>query len=223
MKPYIRTIKERYKKEFSDPAFLASLGWSFVFLVVALVVNHWGGIYAVERASNAVSDIVLSNIPAFDVDDLFLYGPLIFWGIVSLFLLDHPKRIPFALKSIALFTVIRIFFVSLTHIGPYPDHTFIDPNSILSYIFSSGADFFFSGHTGAPFLMALVLWNYRVMRVFCICASFFFGVVVLLGHLHYTIDVASAFFITYSIYRLAEVLFKKDRQRFAALFADLNL
>lgn len=217
MKTFWSTIVQRYKKDFSDRTFLTSLGWSFALLILALVANHWGGIYAVERASNSVSDIVLSNVPVFEVDEVFLYGPLIFWAIVSLFLLEHPSRIPFALKSIALFTLIRIFFVSLTHIGPYPDHSFIDPNSIFSYIFSSGADFFFSGHTGAPFLMALVLWRYRLMRIFCIAASLFFGTIVLLGHLHYTIDVASAFFITYSIYKMAEFLFKKDWERFLAV------
>jgi hypothetical protein len=38
-----------------------------------------------------------------------------------------------------------------------------------------------------------------------------FGVVVLLGHLHYSIDVLSAFFISYGIYRIAEIIFHKDK------------
>ena len=45
-------------------------------------------------------------------------------------------------------------------------------------------------------------------------SAFFFGVVVLLGHLHYTIDVASAFFITYSIYHIAEWAFGKSKKMF---------
>jgi hypothetical protein len=41
-----------------------------------------------------------------------------------------------------------------------------------------------------------------------------FGIVVLLGHLHYSIDVLSAFFITYSIYHICELFFKTDKKIF---------
>ncbi|MBI3904685.1 MAG: hypothetical protein HY309_03785 [Pseudomonas fluorescens] len=40
--------------------------------------------------------------------------------------------------------------------------------------------------------------------------SVLFGISVLLGHLHYSIDVFGAFFITYSIFCLAKKFFPKD-------------
>ncbi len=46
--------------------------------------------------------------------------------------------------------------------------------------------------------------------------SIVFAVVVLLGHLHYSIDVASAYFITFSIFSLA-----KERLRNHWEFANL--
>jgi hypothetical protein len=42
-----------------------------------------------------------------------------------------------------------------------------------------------------------------------------FGVIVLLSHLHYSIDVFAAFFITYSIYHIALKLFDRDYEFFA--------
>ena len=136
-----------------------------------------------------------------------------------------PKRIPFTLKTIALFVIIRSIFITLTHIGPFPDHTAIDsffaPSALQSvssannfFIFSAGGDLFFSGHTGLPFLLALAFWHEKPFRYFCLLSSVFFGVVVLMGHLHYSIDVMSAFFITYSIYHIAEKWFRKDRAMF---------
>ncbi len=42
----------------------------------------------------------------------------------------------------------------------------------------------------------------------------FLCAVVRRGHLHYSIDVAAAFFITYSIYHIAIRWFKKDKEIF---------
>ena len=46
-----------------------------------------------------------------------------------------------------------------------------------------------------------------MLRYLFLAWSVFFGIVVLLGHLHYTIDVLSAFFITYGIVDIAKWLF----------------
>lgn len=53
------------------------------------------------------------------------------------------------------------------------------------------------------------------LRLLFIGSAIFFGVIVLIAHMHYSIDVLSAFFITYAIYRIAESIFKKDYALFA--------
>ena len=128
-----------------------------------------------------------------------------------LFIIE-PKKIPFTLKSIALFVVIRSCFVSLTHIGPFPTQAVVVSNLIDKVNF--GGDLFFSGHTGLPFLLSLIFWEEPWLRYFFIVSAILFGVVVLLAHLHYSIDVLSAFFITYTIFHIAEKFFKKDRVLF---------
>jgi hypothetical protein len=79
-----------------------------------------------------------------------------------------------------------------------------------------GADLFFSAHTGMPFLGALAFWKEKEIRYFSLFGSLFFAVVVLLGHLHYSIDVASAFFITYGIFHIAQYFFPKDWKLFSS-------
>ena len=58
--------------------------------------------------------------------------------------------------------------------------------------------------------MALLFWPNKLLRYFFLACSVFFAIAVLLGHVHYTIDVASAFFITYGVYKIACYLFPRD-------------
>lgn len=196
-----------------NKVFLTSITTSILLLLASLVVNFLAGVYAAERSSNAVTDVILSNIPAFDVGGLFTYGSIVFWLFISFLCLEKPQRIPFTLKSIALFTIVRSFFITLTHIGPFPTQVQIDPSRIIEK-FTSGSDLFFSGHTGLPFLMALVYWQHKKLRLLFIGVALLFGAVVLLGHLHYSIDVFAAFFITYSIFHIAEHWFASDQEVF---------
>jgi len=208
----MKELANRYKIFRDDKRALTSLIASFALLIFSLFVNFYAGTYAAEEASNYVNDIVLSNIRAYDLDGIFIYGPLVLWAFVVYLLLKNPKKIPFTIKSIALFVLIRSVFISLTHIGPFPTQVVLD--SALINKFTFGADLFFSAHTGLPFLMALVFSENRYLRNLFVITAVFFGIVVLLAHLHYSIDVLSAFFITYTIYKIAERFFKKDKELF---------
>lgn len=206
-------LRKRYEPHIRNKNFWVSFFLSFLFLLVSLVVNYFAGQYATEKGSNSVTDIILSNTPVFDISFVFVYGALVFWIFVAFLCIFEPKKIPFTLKAAALFVITRSFFVTFTHIGPFPDQVIINSSTFISY-FTFGGDLFFSGHTGLPYLMALIFWKNFKLRVLFICTSVFFGIIVLMGHLHYSIDVFSAFFITYGIYRMAEVFFKKDHSLF---------
>ncbi len=205
----MENIIKGYKLHFKNRGFVISVVFAMAMLVVSLFVNFYAGMYATNRASNAVSDIILSNIRTFDVDGLFVYGGFSLFIFIVILCLVNPKKIPFTVKSISLFIVIRSIFISLTHLGPFPTQALVPAENIISYVSFTG-DLFFSGHTGLPFLMALIYWDNKFIRYLFFALSLFFGVVVLLGHLHYSIDVLSAFFITYTIYHISETIFKKD-------------
>jgi len=206
-------MPKEYKKYLKNKEFLFSAGVAFLFLIAGIVVTYFAIVYATERASNSVTDIILSNIPVFDVDGLFLFGPVIFWIIIAAYLFSDPKKIPFTFKSIGVFLFVRSLFLILTHIGPFPGQIQVNVAGVLG-VFATGSDLFFSSHTGLPFLMALAFWDNKYLRYFCLASSIFFGAVVLLAHVHYSIDVFAAFFITYGIFHISLHLFKKDRQIF---------
>ncbi len=202
-------IKAKYKIHFKDKVFIMSLVASFAILAIALIVNFYAGMYATRIASNSVTDIILSNIRVYDLDGLFVYGSFIFFFFLVLICLIRPQQTPFVVKSVSLFIIIRAIFITLTHIGPFPSQLAISSDILSKLTF--GADLFFSGHTGLPFLLALIFWKEKFLRYTSLFFSLGFAVVVLLSHMHYTIDVLSAFFITFGIYHIALILFRKDR------------
>lgn len=200
-------------QHFKDPHFRRSMFFAFALLLISLFINFYAGVYATERASNPVTDIILSNTRVYDLDGIFVYGS---WALVAFigFVCAHrPSKVPFVLKTISLFVLVRALFITLTHIGPFPTEVVINPRSFINF-FVFGGDLFFSGHTGLPFILSLVFWDEKWLRNIFLAASIIFGVVVLLSHLHYTIDVLSAFFISYGIYHIALKAFKKDHEFF---------
>lgn len=209
-----------YKSFFSNKWLVKSSLIAFLILGMSLLINFYAWSYATEKGSGHVTDIVLSNVRVYDVDTLFIGGIVAFFLFVFSWCLRHPSQMPYIVKSIALFITIRAIFVTLTHLGPFPDSVLISNIGILGKI-SFWADLFFSGHTGMPFLMALIFWKNKRMRYLFVLAAVSFGVIVLLGHLHYSIDVLAAFFITYTIHHLCELLRKKDKTHFDAAVSHL--
>jgi hypothetical protein len=140
---------------------------------------------------------------------------MIFIAFVAILSFHKPSRIPFVLKASALFIFTRAIFISLTHLAPPAHMTAVNSINFLERLISgSGDDLFFSAHTGFPYLMALIFWQNKTLRWLFLAISVFFGGTVLLGHLHYSIDVFSAFFITYGIFNIAKRVFKKDYEFF---------
>jgi len=119
----------------------------------------------------------------------------------------EPRHIPFVLKASALFIVIRSFFLILTHVGPPIGVLPLNPADLF-FKLSSGDDLFFSSHTGFPLLMALIFWDEKYLRYFFILTTIAGAVVVLLGHLHYSIDVFAALFMRLSLSQTALILSK---------------
>lgn len=198
-----------------DTHFRFSAPIAILLFLASLGINTLAIQYATDKASNPVTDIVLSNIGPFDVDWFFVYGLMLMTLYVIALCLWYPKRIPFLLHALTLFILIRAAFVSMTHLAPFSNYTSPDFGETINKLFFGG-DLFFSGHTGAPFLFALMFWHNPLQRGIFLFLSVFFGIIVLLGHHHYTIDVASAFFITYGIYHIALWLFPKERALFMA-------
>jgi hypothetical protein len=217
---FMKKFITKYKLCFSSKHFVLSFMLALFMFISTLIISVYAVEYATASASSSVTDLVLSNIGPYDVDGIFVNGAIIMVLFIIFVCVWEPRRVPFVVKTISIFIVIRSVFIISTHIGLFPTHAVIDPSSqnviediIGTKLYSSfflGDDSFFSGHTGLPFLLAFLYWDKKWLRTIFMTLSVMFGIVVLLGHLHYTIDVLSAFFISYGIYRMARILFKRD-------------
>ncbi len=209
----MKKLAQDYRQFLGDFPSVFSFLQAVGFFFVSLIINYHASQYAFIRKDNPVTDILLDNLPVVNMDTTFLVSTSVFLLFATFFLLAQPKRLSFVLKSISLFIIVRSIFVTLTHIGPSPLSTLLTPSEI-GQAFTSGADLFFSGHTGMPFLFALMFWKNMKLRILFITMSVLAAIGVLLGHIHYSIDVASAYFITHGIYLIATRWFKNDFKRF---------
>jgi hypothetical protein len=189
-------------------AYLRSVCEGAVFLAASAIAIFAAVTYATVHASNPVTDFVLSRVGPYNLRFLFIYGTFAAFVVTAGLLAWRPNRLPFALKAMALFLLIRAVFVSLTHVAPSP----IDPQQPAPFLNSIfyGSDLFFSGHTGLPLLAALAFWHIPPWRMFYLALTAFFGAVVLLGHYHYSIDVLAALFITHGVFQMSCWLFGRD-------------
>lgn len=171
---------------------------------------------------SSVGDILFSIIPSIDLSYLYFGG---IWIIALLGIIygiyKEPLKIPLALTALSIFFIIRGICISSTHIGIPPDH--IIPNiqglGILQFFRN---DLFFSGHTGIPFLIALLVWKDVFWRNIFLLASVIMALTVISMRIHYTIDIIGAYFITYGIFHISEKLYTLSSSFLVIYHAEIN-
>lgn len=156
-----------------------------------------------KREGMVLQDYLLDVIPAMDVS---IPTFIIIWTVVMLVLYriyQNPRLFLVVAYGFILMCLARILTISLLPLNPPTGIiTLQDPIANIAYggngIFIT-KDLFYSGHTGNMFLFFLCLeakWD----KIIALTASFLIGLLVLIQHIHYSIDVFAAFIFTYFIY-----------------------
>jgi hypothetical protein len=192
-----------------------SLLLGLMLMLIAIIIQIGLGRRSMKVSESALpaKDLILDNLPLINTQIVIVQIALLFW-IISWFIIAlNPKYILFSIKAAALFIIIRAFFMNLTPLGIYPHYIPFEKKyagfDFYNFLTFEG-NFFFSGHVGFPFLLALIFKNNKLMRRIFFFFAGFFGISVLLAHSHYSIDVFASPFITYSIYAISKKLFYND-------------
>jgi hypothetical protein len=204
-------VMQKIRKEFAEwkadllehkSQFLVSL----ILLACASILNYVSGTYVGRAEVAAVPDIFLNNFKAVDLSYLFVWGFMLVIGVFFVYpFIFTPKKLHYAIGMFSLLLAVRAGFIVLTHLKtPMDAIPAAFPWLFDRLLFQN--DMFFSGHTALPFLGYLVFENKKI-KYFMLASSIVLGLTVLLMHQHYTIDVVSAFFITYVVYKIGNRMF----------------
>ncbi|QJW89293.1 hypothetical protein HNV11_07785 [Spirosoma taeanense] len=162
----------------------------------------------IERHTGPVlNDWVLNQLPPTDVS-LAIF--LIIWA-TALLLLIRARRSPAVFMmfvySYIIVSLSRMLSINLVPLDPPVGLIpLIDPisNAFYGKTYIT-KDLFYSGHTSTIFLMFLCFrqwWD----RLLALIGSLIVGSLLLVQHVHYTVDVLGAFVFTYPLYWLGKRL-----------------
>ncbi len=201
-------ISVSWKQAMQTKAFRSRLISAHFFLVsVILILPHFFD-FIEDREGILLIDPFLNLIPAVD---LSLPVFVCIWGTTALLLYrcaSDPSMYITAIYGFVIVIFARIITISLVPLDP-PEGLIplIDPISNLAYGRADyiTKDLFFSGHTSSQFLTFLCLTN-RKDKIIALISTILVGSMVLVQHVHYTIDVITAPFFTYGCYWLGREL-----------------
>lgn len=174
-------------------------------LLLVLVINPFFFNHIQHRNGIELNDWLLNFIPKYNVSLPIL---CISWSMVVLALLravQDPRFLIMFGWTYLLLAISRIISISLVPLDkPKGLINLYDP--ILNFFYGNQLitkDLFYSGHTATMFLIFLCLKNKydKAYALFCTIAM---AVLLLVQHVHYTIDVVAAPFFTYLLYILSK-------------------
>lgn len=205
-----QTIGERWRRLRSDATAFRGFWTGWLLLLACFGVANRAGLYATKMAGPPVGDLILDHIPTLDLTTLHVSVAIGFWLAVVTWILGHPQAHAFTTRAFAVLLLVRSFFISITHLGPPPNLLKVEGPFAELILFTG--DLFFSGHVGAPFLLALIFWHRPAVRWTGLAAAAFFAPVVLLAHVHYSIDVFGALPMVWAIYEASCRLYPQHRE-----------
>ena len=161
------------------------------------------------RQGIVLNDWLLQQIPSMDFSILIF---ILVWSTSLLVLtrcIQQPAIFLMTLYFLILITLSRIITISIIPLDP-PNGLIVlkDPITSLTYGGSSvfiTKDLFFSGHTSNLFMFYLCLQK-KNDKLFALFTSLLVGLLVLVQHVHYSIDVIGAIVFTYLLVKYSKHL-----------------
>ena len=193
-----------WKQAWSNTKFRTkSIGGIILFISLVLYMPHFFSIIE-TRQGLLLNDWLLPYIPAYDLSIIIF---LLVWSTSLLILvrsIQQPSIFIATIYLLILINVVRMSCIWLIALDPPPGIIHLkDPLTSLTYggpeIFIT-KDLFFSGHTSNLFMFYLCLEKKRDKQ-FALLATITVAALLLVQHVHYTIDIIMAIIFTFLMVR----------------------
>ncbi|BAU52492.1 phosphatase PAP2-related protein [Mucilaginibacter gotjawali] len=198
------TWNSRYKR-------LQLVTGTAIMLTIIYTLPFFFG-YLEKRKGVVLNDWLLARIPPQNVS-VFIFG--LIWGMALLIIFRTIKNpsiyITFCWTYIFIYLV-RFVTLSLAALNP-PQGMILLADPVNSAFYHNAVitkDLFFSGHTATMVTIFLCLEK-RTDKIIALIAAIAVACLLLLQHVHYTIDVLAAPVVVYACYRLTRYLFFNRR------------
>ena len=205
-----------------------SLNWSSAWKLPSFKWKFWTGMlifagilialpfffqYIEARNGFVFTDIFLQWIPAHNVSVAVFF---LIWSCCILLVIRiwrDPMMLLLMLWAYNGVTLLRMACIGLISLNP-PSGLIPLADPITNQFYGEHYithDLFFSGHTTTVFLIFLCMRG-KADRIYAFLASVILGILLLVQHVHYTIDVLAAPVFTYAVYKLALLFTKTENE-----------
>lgn len=206
MKEQLETIKNSWINAWNHKSFRLNFIAGLILLVIVMIITSYFFNYIQDRPYGiALNDWLLRNIPAINVSTYIvtLMGSAAI--LFSLRGIANPNMLLTFLFAVILHLMLRMVTITIT--GFYPPKGLIelkDPmgSMLYQYRFIS-RDLFYSGHTAIIFLLFLCSFK-KADKYYMLFTCIVVGCLLLVQHVHYTLDVASAPLFAYGCFWAAK-------------------
>lgn len=225
MKNYLLSVKREWRSICATkPAnIILVAGLVIIITLISLLPGFYS--FVEQRTGTQIHDKLLYLLPSVNVSlPIFI----IIWATVILFIirsLRQPTIFISMLVSYIIFLSIRYLVIYMVPLEPPVG--LLELKDPFTDVFYGGyfvtKDLFFSGHVGSEVLFLLVMTSKRDKFILSI-AAFVLAFLLLLQHVHYTIDILAAPFFSLLSYLAAEkILMKAGIFKVSSLQADLPI
>lgn len=194
MKAFIKVVIENWQNAWNYSAFRKSLISSIALLVVMVILTgYFFDCIQYRKQGVVLNDWVLRMLPAIDVSVFIIF---LMSSVVLLYILRsalNPNMVITFIMAFVLLLATRIITISVTRLIAPPELIVLkDPMGSLLYPTKFiTQDLFYSGHTASLFLFYLCSTK-KIDKYYILLATISVGILLLIQHVHYTVDVLFA-------------------------------
>jgi hypothetical protein len=187
-------LKVNWEKAWKNTSFKKQAAATLLLLsVIAFVIPYFFQFIQV-RPGFRIIDIVLDSITPRNVS--FCIFSVIYFAVIlgAISLITHPVLLLKCLQAYCLLVVMRMLALYLIPLEETPDYVPLE-DPVIGYFFYNNSnitrDLFFSGHVSTLALMGFAVPQ-KWPKYFFILATLLTALLMLVQHVHYTIDIVAA-------------------------------